>query len=61
MRRALNLTLFVTVVLIGLLIATLTTVWWVVWLVAFPIMYAGCVGVKAVYDEERNNGRLTKG
>lgn len=53
MRTALAVTLCVMLILAGVLVVAVTPVWWVVWLVAFPMMYIGGLGVLAAFDNRK--------
>lgn len=54
MRRILYFILCLILVAVGLVIAAVSVIWWVVLLVAFPIMFAGAVGAMALHDAWRS-------
>ena len=46
---------------LGLVVAVTTVFWWVVWLIAFPMMYVGALGAIASYGSwkkgNQNSGK----
>ncbi len=47
--------MFLTLIVVGLVVAVLSAIWWVVSLIAFPIIYVGALGVVALHDSWKRN------
>lgn len=53
MRTVLAATLCIMLILAGFIVVALIPIWWVVWLVAFPMMYIGGLGILAAFDDRK--------
>lgn len=59
MNDILSFFIFLVLIVAGLVLAVLSTIWWVVLLIAVPVIYVGALGIVALHDSWKQH-RKTK-